>query len=99
MIRGSTPTHIFKLPCKADTLNKIRILYAQDDNILFTKKTEDCDRSDYSVSVKLTQEETFMFDCNKFVQIQIRAATVRGDVIQSKIKTVTVGKCLDCEVL
>lgn len=99
MIRGSTPTHIFNLPIDTALLSKIRIIYAQDDEILFTKEKDVCACDGCRISVKLTQEETFMFDCKKSVQIQIRAATTAGDVVPSKIKLVSVEKCLDNEVL
>lgn len=99
MIRGSTPTHNFKLPIETDTLDKIRIIYAQDDNILFVKEKDDCTCDGSTISVKLTQEETFKFDCKKSVQIQIRVKTINGDVIPSKEKLVSVEKCLDNEVI
>jgi hypothetical protein len=99
MIRGSTPTHIFNLPIDTSLLSKIRIIYAQDDKVLFKKEKDACQCEGCKVSVKLTQEETFLFDCTKAVQIQIRAATVAGDVVPSKLKLVSVEKCLDNEVL
>lgn len=99
MIRGSTPKHIFNLPIDTNNLSKIKIIYAQDDVILFTKEKDVCTCDGRVVSVRLTQEETFLFDCKKAVQIQIRAVTVGGDVLPSKIKLVSVGKCLDNEVL
>lgn len=99
MIRGSTPTHNFKLSLDTAILSKIKIIYAQDDKKLFEKNLSDCTLDGNTVSVKLTQEDTFMFDWKKRVQIQIRALTLGGEVVQSSIKFSTVGKCLDDEVL
>ena len=99
MIRGSTPTHRFKLPIDTKNLSKIKIIYAQADEILFEKDLNACTCDGDVVTVKLTQEETFKFDCKKDVQIQLRVRTTSGDVIPSNIKIVDVGKCLDDEVL
>lgn len=99
MIRGSTPTHNFKLPIETDKIEKIRILYAQDDTVLFVKEIDDCKCDGCNVSVTLTQEETFKFNCKKLVQIQLRIKTINGDVIPSKETLVSVEKCLDNEVL
>lgn len=99
MIRGSTPTHNFILPTDTKNFSKIKITYAQDDNILFEKDLNSCKCDGNIVTVKLTQEETFLLDCKKDVQIQMRVRTLNGDVIPSIIKLVDVGKCLDDEVL
>ncbi len=99
MIRGTTPTHTFTLPFDVTLVKEIRILYAQDRNMLVTKETADCVMEGSAVSVTLTQEDTFKFDCEKHVQIQLRVLTTDGQVLSTPIKYVDVGTCLDNEVM
>ena len=99
MIRGTTPTHIFTLPVETALLSELKIIYAQDDNILFCKKANNCEMTKNTASVTLTQDETFSFDCKKPVQIQVRALTVAGVSLSSPIMLISVEKCLDEEVL
>lgn len=99
MIRGSTPTHIFTLPFDMGDADKVKIIYAQDDNILLTKERNACKIESNVVSVKLSQEETLLFDCKKQVQIQIRVLTAGEDSLVSDIIHVSVAKCLESEVM
>ena len=99
MIRGTTPTHTFTLPIDTKLLTSIKITYAQDDRVIFSKNTEDCRLEGNTVKVTLTQEETFKFEADKHVQIQVRVLTNTGDLVSSSVMCVTVGKCLDGEVI
>ena len=99
MIRGTTPTHIFNLPIETEQIKEIKIIYAQNDEILLCKKREDCELDGKTVVVKLTQDETFLFDCKKPVQIEVRALLDNGVALKSPIELIDVGKCLDNEVL
>jgi hypothetical protein len=99
VIRGTTPTHIFALPFDTETLKELKIIYAQDENIILEKTIKHCSLTDNTAIVKLTQEETLLFDCHKFVQIQVRVLTKNGDALASEIEHVRVGKCLESEVL
>lgn len=99
MIRGTTPTHTYTLPFEVSTIKEVKIIYSQADEIVFCKKTEDCSLNGRTVTTTLTQEETFMLDCKKMVQIQIRVLTLDGKAIASNILNVAVKKCLDDEVL
>jgi hypothetical protein len=99
MERGTTPTHTFTLPFAADTLKNVRIIYAQGGTRILTKEREACTFSGNNVIVKLSQSETFLFDHNKPVEIQLRALTDEGDALNSKIYTVTAGRCLDTEAI
>ena len=99
MIRGTTPTHIYTLPVETAILKELKIIYAQADNILFEKVAAHCEMTENTASVTLTQEETFLFDCKKPVQIQVRALTVAGVALASPIMLIDVQKCLDNEVL
>ena len=99
MIRGTTPTHIFRLPFSVLTIKDVRIIYAQKDEQILVKETADCSLEGNQISVTLTQEETFKFDCSKCVQIQLRVLTTGGQALASQIKHIDVEKCLDSEVM
>lgn len=99
MIRGTTPLHVFTLPLDTALCSKIKIIYAQDDEIVLTKTNDECDLNGNTVSVRLTQKETFLFDSDKHVQIQVRVLTATGEALVSGIKCIDVGKCLESEVL
>lgn len=99
MIRGTTPTHNFRLPFSAEMVSKFKVIYAQDDSVILTKENETCECDGNVIKVRLTQEETLKFDCKKAVQIQIRVLTLGGDALASNIKLVDVDKCLESEVI
>lgn len=99
MIRGTTPTHTFTLPFDASFIKCVKVIYAQNDKVIFSKETTDCTLSGNTVTTKLTQADTLAFDCHYAVQIQVRALTLGDDALASDIYTVSVGKCLDGEVL
>lgn len=99
MIRGSTPTHIFTVPIDTKLLTCVHIVYAQNDTVVLVKHTEDCELDGYKITTTLTQEETFLFDCSKNVQIQLRLKTNDNTVLSSEVMTVYVGKCLENEVI
>lgn len=99
MIRGTTPTHIFRLPFNTSLIDEVRIIYAQSDEQILVKETVDCNLDGNTISVTLTQEDTFKFDCKKCVQIQVRVLTAGGEALASKIKHIDVEKCLDNEVI
>ena len=56
--RGSTPTHSFGIPFDTSAITGIRIIYAQNGEEVFQKKTADCTITDHDVSTTLTQSET-----------------------------------------
>lgn len=100
MERGTTPTHIFNIPAEiSSAIKEVKITYSQNDEELVVKRTGDCTIESGKITTKLSQEETFLFDCTKFVYIQIRVLTLGGDCVKSKLMQESVGKCLDSEVL
>lgn len=99
MRRGTTPTFTFELPFDITTLSRVRIIFSQEDNVIFVKELNECQVSGNILSVELTQEETFKFDCKKTAQIQIRVLTLGGEAPASDVMVVDVMKCLDNEVL
>ena len=99
MIRGTTPTHTFNIPFDTSAVDEIKITYAQDDDVILEKHTSDCTLDGATISVTLTQEDTFLFNCKKAVEVQIRILTVGGNALASIPEKVGVSKCLDAEVL
>lgn len=99
MIRGTTPTHIFDLSIDTAIIDKIRIIYAQSDEVLLVKERDDCQFDESTVTVRLSQEETLLFDWQKLIQIQIRVLTKDGDVLATRVKQVSAEKCLESEVM
>lgn len=99
MIRGTTPTHTFNIPFDTSLVDEVKITYAQRDEIVLSKSTEDCVLENDTIAVTLSQEDTFKFDCTECVQIQLRILTVNGEALASVVTTVGVSKCLDNEVL
>lgn len=104
MTKGTTPTHRFKLPFTAETL-EFTVTYAQknphtNEKTIAAKKTNaDCIVNGDTIEVSLTQEDTLKFVENRAVEIQIKAKEQDGNVIASKIMISTVKEILDEEVL
>lgn len=99
MIRGTTPTHNFKLPFETRLVKEVMVIYAQDDKELFHKDRYDCKMEGNTISVTLTQDDTLLFNHKKNVQIQIRILTEAGDALASNIHVVSVKNCLNDEVI
>lgn len=99
MIRGTTPTHTFKIPFDASVVKSAMVIYAQDGMEVLHKETEDCELEGKTIKTKLSQEDTFKFSHTANVQIQLRLLTMSGDALVSDIKTVSVEQCLNNEVL
>ena len=96
---GTTPTHTFKLPFDTKVIKELKITYAQDGQIKLEKRYKDCTLNEDEVSIKLTQEETFLFDAIKNIEVQMRILTQAGDALSSDIRVVGAKRCLDSEVL
>lgn len=56
--RASTPTHFFSIPFDTSSITGIVIIYAQNGECVFTKKTADCTITEHEVSVTLNQADT-----------------------------------------
>lgn len=96
---GTTPKHTFKIDFDTSLIQKVKITYAQKDKLILSKYTEDCVLLGDTISVNLSQEDTFLFNKSDLVQIQVRVLTKGGDALASAIRTVCPGACLDDEVL
>lgn len=99
MRKGTTPTHNFMLPFPTDMVEEVEITYCQNGEEVLKKRTADAELSDSTVSVTLTQEETFSFVDDQDVHVQVRVLTNEKDVLASNIMRITCERCLSCEVL
>lgn len=99
MIQGTTPVHTFGIPLDATTIKKARVTYSQNNKVVLTKEGDDCTITDGSVVVKLTQEETFLFDADIPVDVQLRILTNTDDAVASRPQRVPLRTVLDGEVL
>lgn len=98
-MRGTTPTQTFTVPFEKALIKEVEIVYVQNEVIILTKTEKDCTIVDNSISVDLSQEDTFKFDSNERLYIQIRILTTGGKVWGCKPKKLAVGKCFSDEVL
>ena len=99
IMQGTTPTHTFKLPFDTSTIKSARVIYSQFDQILFVREGADITILDDGIETTLTQEETFLIDPSKIVEIQVRFVDHNNDAINSQIMRVSAERCLDTEVL
>lgn len=103
MRRGTTPTHTFTLPFAIPEGSLVRVVYAQEQNgtkkALFAKTKDDCSVLGYTVSTKLTQEDTLKIEDHKAVFIQIRVLTPDNEALASEIIVVCAKECLEDEVM
>lgn len=99
MIPGTTPTHTFSIPVDATALAEMRITYKQGDTIVMQKGKNDCTLSGKKAVIRLSQEDSLLFENRIPVRIQIKCKTTSGDVLVSKIKMVPVQEVLEREVI
>ena len=104
MRRGTTPEHTFTLPFTVPEGSTIRIVYAQNEQVILEKTTEACSVTGDKIKVRLSDDETLRFDCSLHyvygryqpypVEIQIGVKTPSGDKLWSEIVTETPERCL-----
>lgn len=98
-MRGTTPTHIFKIPYDTSMVSKLRLTYEQVGGVVIEKTEKDCIFDGDLVTITLTQEDTLKLNDKQYVEIQMKLLSTGGDVIKSEPITRTVSKCLNDEVL
>ena len=99
MIRGTTTEHAFTIPIATSDIKEVKVTYTQGNSIVLSKKKNECELTDNTIVVSLSQEDTFKFDSSNHVKIQVRILTNTGQTLSSNIMTIGVGACLDNEVL
>ena len=100
MKQGTTPTHTFMLPFDTSIIKTVKVLYEQNGALILEKNKDDCVLEGETISLTMTQEDTFQFkDAKGFVYIQLRILTLEGVALASDLMATTVDRCLDKEVL
>ena len=99
MYRATTPTHIFTLPFDTELVKEIRVTYEQEGVTILTKTVSECELDGADIKIRLTQEETLLFEPDKRVSIQLRVLTSDNQVMASDVTKVWAYSCLDEEIL
>lgn len=99
MFKGTTPTHSFKVSIDTSLVKEVKITYTQKDREVLVKRTDECTIGEGVITTRLTQEDTFLFEEAVLVTVQLRILTISGDALASPPLMMSVGKCLDDEVL
>lgn len=99
MRQGTTPKHTFTLPFDTNIVDKVRVVYAQRDDVKIVKTEADAEMEGNALSVKLTQEDTLQLNSSLKTYVQVRVVTHDGNAFASDIITVNTERCLDGEVL
>lgn len=94
-IRGTTPIHRFALPFITSQLSDLTITYGQLGEVIVKKTMEDCDVAENLVTVSLTQQESLSFSPNEIAEVQMKVATIDGDVLASPRYRLAVEDVLD----
>ena len=99
MRKGTTPIIEFTLPFSTDLVAKAKVNIKYKGNSKLTKYANADSFDGNTIRVQLTQEETFLFDCNSYIKVQLRVLTTSGDSLVSAVHTEFVEECFDNEVL
>lgn len=70
--RYTTPVHTFSVPVDPTTITLAEIDYAQGGELILTKELSDCELGDGCIIVRLTEDDTALFNADEDVKIQLR---------------------------
>ena len=100
---GSTPRNTFVIPDDIDITGykEIQIVYNQHNKAVVIKNSleGDIEVNGNELSVVLSQADTFKFDWQTVVRIQVRIMLSDDSVIASTPITVDANQCMDDNVL
>ena len=94
MRQWTTPINTFDTDIDLTDAEVIFITYEQGGTTVLEKTIDDVTVTENAVSVKLTQEETGMFDDSLKVKMQIRAKFPDGTAVASNKMETCVGEVL-----
>ena len=83
--RGTTPNQIFNVDADITQAEVVYLTYKQGNQTVLEKEKDDLDITKDTVSFKMTQEESLIFERNGSISIQIRARFADGIAIKSNI--------------
>lgn len=105
MYRLTTPTHRFLMDINPAEWTKFIISYAQHDTIILEKTEQDAheievlEDTSYALCVKLTQEETSLFNPNEVAYVQIRCQYDSGDTFASEILKFRINNVMNDQII
>ena len=99
IIRGTTPTQYFELPCDATQIKSIRICYTQNEQVVLVKTGDHLLVEGSLCHWTLTQEDTFALQADAFVTVQLRGLLNTGVVVGTEEYKVYVVDNKDEEVM
>lgn len=100
MRKGTEPIFEFTLPFDVSQIKKARVtVQCPITKASVTKETEALEMEGNTVRCRLTQEDTFLFACNSYVDIQLRIRTVDDEPLTSDVYSEFFERCLDREVI
>lgn len=99
MRRGTTPTFIFEFPFNVESAQAVHIAFAQNGETVLTKEDDDCTLSRNTVSVQLTQSETFMFAEDSIIEVQARVLTADAQAVSSDVVYIKCKQSLTEDIL
>lgn len=91
--RGVTTTHTFNLPCSIGLINKILIIYKQNNKVILEKVFEEVQLAAFSESLiyyKLSESDTLRFKPDTPATVQMKAMLNDGSIIQSDAVNLTI---------
>lgn len=97
--KGTAPVIGFTLPFSTELVKKAKLVIKYKNGAKLTKYADASNFDGNDVNMKLTQEETFLFDCNSYIDVLLRVLTISGDPLVSDVYKVFVEECYDDEVL
>lgn len=100
MYRGTTPTLTFTLPFAGNQITALNLCFDQQGEIVLEKSLEDCKVDGNTLQVKLTEEETLLFDSQKvMVDMQLRVgcgdARMASNIIHVPVERILKDGCLE----
>lgn len=96
MIRGTTPTLLFRTPYEEDMVQSGYITFTSQGDVIVDISIDDPNVivSDNVISLKLTQAQTLLFNTKATTLVQIRLILADGNVVASNVIKVPIGKIL-----
>lgn len=100
MRKGTEPVFEFTLPFDISQVKRARVIvYSPQTDVTVKKETEVLKMEGNTIVCKLTQEETFLFPCNSYVDVQLRIRDINDVPLTSSVYHEFFERCLDSEVI
>ena len=100
MYRGTTPTLTYTLPFAGDQITVLNLCFDQQGEIVLEKSLEDFKVDGKTLQVKLTEEDTLLFDAQKaMVEMQLRVGCgetrMASNIMRVSVERILKDGCLE----